>query len=128
MLSRASSMMIEPAKFRHKGSFKSYTEALQNNDVVPSKTLSETIPVWYCFLSGSGLLLGQMTEIEVNQDWQQLLLDDSIVFRFSSLLLREFFAKKSIFFETMGREYSLVKLQNINGESVYHLGKLEAVK
>ena len=125
---RATSKLIEPAAFRHKGSFKSYTQDLKNNDVVPSRTLSETIPVWYSFLSGSGLLMGQMTEIEVNQDWQQMLLDDSILFRFSSLLLREFFAKKSIFFETMGREYSLVKLQNINGESIYHLARLEAVK
>ena len=122
--SRGSSLMIEPAKFRHKGEFKSYT---LGTELVPAQTLSNTIPVWYSFLSGSGLMSGQVAELSA-QDWQQLILDDSIVFRFSSLLMSEFFQKKRVKFESNNQEYSLIKLQNIKGESVYNLAKLESVQ
>ena len=125
MNSRATCLMIEPAKFRHRATIRSYTK---DSALVASDTLSNTFQIWYSFLSSSGLLMGQDSEMNLAGDWLQLLETDKVVFRFLKSLQDDFYSKKRLKFSTMGSEFSVTKLSDVNGEGIYSIAELERVQ
>ena len=122
---RSKGYMIDASRFRHSGAFKVYTES---NDLVPTKTLDQTINVWFSFVSGSGLNQGQTGGVELKDSWRQVISDDLIVFRYNQVLHEKFDEKKLIQLEYGGKNYTLVKLDDLNGESIYSVAEIEDVK
>lgn len=122
---------IESSNFRHFGTFKIISKSFNSagGQTVPTEREDRTLDVWFSYLSGSGLKMGQELA-EGNQDnWEMLKDNNSIVFRFQEILENMFREKEKNIKLTVGsKDYSLTKLLNVAGESIYQVAGLERIE
>lgn len=123
---------IESSRFRHFGSFKVISKALDasSGESVPSETIDQTLDVWFSYLSGSGLRMGEEFKQEVQKgQWEIVSSANKIVFRFLQDLEDGFIeSSKEIKLTHESKDYSLVNLLNVSGESIYHLAEIQRIE
>ena len=123
---RSSGYRIEPAKFRHLGTFNIFKEGNQTG--VPEKVLIESLQIRFAWLSSTGLGTGESSDFEIQNNWRRLVSDSQIVFRYFQKIYDYFTQKRFIKFSYQQKEHSLTGLTDPGGESIYLLGDVQSVQ
>ena len=122
---RSKGYMIDASKFRHFGTFKAYRES---NDIVATRTLEMSIPVWFAFAGGTGLKLGSDDSLDVKDSWRRNISEDDIILRYNADLHNLFAQKRLIELSNNDKTFTVTSVSDLNGESIYSVVKIEDVQ
>ena len=126
-----SNFQIEPSRFRHKGTFKAFSKSYDSSsgESVPSETEDLSQDVWFSYLTSSGLKMGAELSQQLSEGkWETISSGDKIVFRFLGNVHDAFMGKKDVRLSYDGRDFAVVSLLDVDGESIYHCAGLERIE
>ena len=117
---RSQGYMIDSSKFRHYAEFKVFDQI--NTDTsgsVQDERETNSIPLWFSFLEGSGLASGEDQTLDTMDRFRKIQSNNKIVTRFNPDLHNYFLNKKTCRISFDNKNHTVTGLLNLNGESIY---------